>query len=464
MSFLRARPLTLLTLVLGLSRLFCECHGQDKPLATFSDGDRWSAVGDSITESGHYVAWVEYFYRCRSGGKKLSSWNCGVGGDNSHGALRRFSTEVDVTKPTLVSLMLGMNDVNRGAFTATASREFLQNDNQKRLDNFAVNLNALIDSAAKQNLRTIILAPTCFDHATFLTTPDLPGVDGALAQFRDKAAAIARERGLAFVDTHAGLTQLNQELQSLAPDKSLINPDRVHPNDLGQLAIAAVISRDLKIGTIRQSVQINAVKKEAVTESADVKQLTYADRRLDFDLRLSALPVVFPNLSAPRAFLVKLRECIAQDMIFIKDLPPGNYSFLAEGKKCGVFASEELEKGIDLAELPLFPPAAASQRLSDLIIRKMHQQWEYRQIAWCEFIASENQPKPMSVVETVAALRRIQESRPYMKAAIDRRLANYEPFKARESDILKNIETLEQSLDKVTLPLEVHCSIVPVAP
>jgi hypothetical protein len=37
----------------------------------FHDGDRWSVVGDSITQNGTYPAWVYLFYATRFPDRKL---------------------------------------------------------------------------------------------------------------------------------------------------------------------------------------------------------------------------------------------------------------------------------------------------------------------------------------------------------------------------------------------------------
>ena len=79
------------------------------------DGDRVVFYGDSITEQREYTARVEEFVLSRFPGWKVSFVHAGVGGDTVRGGWageidERLSRDVIPFKPTVVTIMLGMND------------------------------------------------------------------------------------------------------------------------------------------------------------------------------------------------------------------------------------------------------------------------------------------------------------------------------------------------------------------
>ena len=62
--------------------------------AMFKDGDRVVFFGDSITAGGSYHRFLSDYYLTRCPDADIRFFNAGVGGDNSFGALRRFTDDV----------------------------------------------------------------------------------------------------------------------------------------------------------------------------------------------------------------------------------------------------------------------------------------------------------------------------------------------------------------------------------
>ena len=99
----------------------------------FQSGARWCALGDSITQEGWYHHFVELFYRTRFPARPLQVVNCGIAGDNAAGALKRLRRDCLDANPTVVSVMLGMNDVGWELQAEVARLEtIVLNQNQPR--------------------------------------------------------------------------------------------------------------------------------------------------------------------------------------------------------------------------------------------------------------------------------------------------------------------------------------------
>ena len=69
-------------------------------------------AGDSITAQRLHTNYIEAFYRTRHPEWHLHFRNSGIGGNRTGSVLARFDYDVAAWKPTIVSIELGMNDVN----------------------------------------------------------------------------------------------------------------------------------------------------------------------------------------------------------------------------------------------------------------------------------------------------------------------------------------------------------------
>lgn len=104
--------------------LVATCLVIDAP--QFQPGDRWCVLGDSITHSGSYHKFVELYYFTRFPTQPLDMINCGIAGDTAPGAVRRLQWDCLAARPTVVSVMLGMNDVGRNLYDAGVTNQHLE--------------------------------------------------------------------------------------------------------------------------------------------------------------------------------------------------------------------------------------------------------------------------------------------------------------------------------------------------
>src|SRR5271157_1315750 len=88
---------------------------KSKDAFALRDGDIVVFYGDSITEQRLYTADIENFVLTRHPGWKVAFINSGVGGDKVSGGWAgpvdmRLARDAFAHKPTVVTIMLGMND------------------------------------------------------------------------------------------------------------------------------------------------------------------------------------------------------------------------------------------------------------------------------------------------------------------------------------------------------------------
>ena len=407
----------------------------------FRPGDRWMAFGDSITEGGRYMAGVEYFIRCWGG--RISFQNAGLGGDTSRGAVRRIDSECDAARPDVVTFFFGMNDVNRGLFVPGADPAVLEKEAVTCRGVFAKALEVMVVRCLERGLRVAVVSPPPFEHHPTSAAPDLPGVDDVLGQFSDAAAEVAARHGLPFVDLHRGMLEWIDRLRRIQPGGSLVEGDRVHPTLLGQLVMAVILHGALGA---------RSVDRDALT----VREAS----PLAFSVEPAGLPILWPDApGVPREFREMLRGQLPVDVLARRDLPSGRYLLEADGEACGIFSHDAFHAGIPLDAVENFPTTALSRTLRNLLERKTVLQWEFRAVAWCDFMASEKTPRILDEGELFRILTEMRVERPYLDDAIAQRLANYSRLKADAAGHRERLDAVEKVIEAVTVPRAIACTL-----
>src|SRR5262245_20336146 len=115
-------------------------------------GDRFIFIGDSITHQCLYTQFVENFFYTRYPNLRLHFRNAGVSGDRAIDALNRFDEDIAEFKPTIATVLLGMND---GSY-----KDF----DKETFDTYARDMTTLMDKLAAIKCRVVLMSPTMFDH------------------------------------------------------------------------------------------------------------------------------------------------------------------------------------------------------------------------------------------------------------------------------------------------------------
>ncbi|MEC8279738.1 MAG: GDSL-type esterase/lipase family protein, partial [Verrucomicrobiota bacterium] len=106
-------PSCLALLLLGLVSLGTPLKASVPP---FQHGDRVVFIGDSITHGGRYHADIYLYHATRFPNHPFFAHNCGIAGDTASGTNLRFEADIAVHRPTVATIMLGMNDAYAWAF------------------------------------------------------------------------------------------------------------------------------------------------------------------------------------------------------------------------------------------------------------------------------------------------------------------------------------------------------------
>ncbi len=209
-------------------------------------------LGNSITQNGKYVDFLEYYLRKNYPKKTLNIISIGlssetVSGDSeaNHPFSRpcvhsRLDKALELTKPDLVLACYGMND---GIFSKKDSTRF---------DNYQKGILKLIRKVEATGAELILLTPTPFDPDPIKERIALENEPQSYQHpyynyggvLMDYTAWLNSLYANKVIDLNGYLTKQLIALKTLKPDSTFIT-DAVHPNEVGHFYMAKKILADI---------------------------------------------------------------------------------------------------------------------------------------------------------------------------------------------------------------------------
>jgi len=195
------------------------------PNSLVQDGDRWVCLGDSITALNSYPPLLERVFRHYHPKANLTVINSGQGGDTAGDSPEKLADRVLKHKPTIVSIMYGMNEaINE--WKPNTDKSLVQTRYRKALTYMARTLK-------KQGITVLLMSPTPTDpsaHSYFTLDKTVPFLRECAVIMREVAGA----EGVYYVPVQEEFSTFQERL----PVGVMLSPDGVHPASLGQYNIA----------------------------------------------------------------------------------------------------------------------------------------------------------------------------------------------------------------------------------
>lgn len=319
-------------------------HAQ-QPFA-LHDGDRVLFYGDSITAQHFYTRFTEDIVTTRYPNLKVVFFNGGMGGDRVSGGgagpiALRLDRDVFPLKPTVVTIMLGMNDGNyKPADAANA---------QKYEDGYRAIVQKL--KATLPGVRIYLIQPSPYDEIT--KPPKAPGYNEVLRGFSEILVRIAKDEHVSLIDANTPIVDELQRAKTIDPVMAAgILPDAVHPQPIGHWVLASAIAQAWHVTPIVDTVTLNAKSKKAKTERATVTAIATApDGTITWNETDEALPLPLDQGDMNTRFLFKISDIaqLDQQTLRVTDLTAPKYTLTIDTLRIGDFTAAELAAGINLA-------------------------------------------------------------------------------------------------------------------
>jgi lysophospholipase L1-like esterase len=310
------------------------------------DGDRVVFYGDSITAQRLYTRFMEDFVLTRYPQMHVTFWNAGIPGDTVYGGYTgdlpaRLERDVFPHQPTVITIMLGMNDGYYLAF------------NQKYFDIYKEGYRKLLDAiqSGVPRARVILISPTPYDEVTHGT--EFASYNEVVSRHAAFVKELAAAPHLGFSDFNQVETDLlnggTRKNRTLA---ALLIPDRIHPAEASHWVMAAALARSWGLLPVVSSVQLDAaLGKVTATENAQVSDLTVKDGTLHWTQTDNALPLPLQLDDGMIQFVLSSSnlEAMDQQLLRVNGLPAARYALEIDGKRIASFTREELATGVNLA-------------------------------------------------------------------------------------------------------------------
>jgi lysophospholipase L1-like esterase len=221
-------------------------------------GQRVLFLGDSITQDGRYVSYLEYYLH--AAGQSCDLVSVGLSSETVSGLtekssayprpciLERVDRALKAVKPTVVFACYGMND---GIYHPSSP---------ERLAAFTDGLHQLIAKVHAAGAKLVLITPPVFDPVPLagktvpVTAPDFGygkifyvGYDDVLAEFARTEVALKVD-GVTTIDLHTPMAAALAARRAKDPAFTFAK-DGVHPGDLGHLVMAHAVAAGLGLTT-----------------------------------------------------------------------------------------------------------------------------------------------------------------------------------------------------------------------
>ncbi len=335
--------------ILLLAALSTVAAAQEKAFH-LQDGDRVVFYGDSITDQRLYTTFTETYVVTRFPALDVTFTHSGWGGDRVGGGGGgnvdlRLERDVFAYKPTVMTIMLGMNDGSYRAF------------DQQIFDRYRTGYEHIVASLMKHapGLRLTLIQPSPFDDVN--QPPAFEGgYNQVLVRYGEFLKELADREYFVLADLNRPVVAALEKAKATDADlaKKII-PDRVHPGAAGHLLMAAELLKAWNAPSLVCAIEIEAATPKVVrTVRSTVSNLAQSDR-LSWTQRDQALPLPIDTSDAVMALAVRssdIESALNQQPLTVTGLKSGTYQLSIDGVKAGEFSAEQLAAGINLAMLP----------------------------------------------------------------------------------------------------------------
>ncbi len=356
--------------------------------------------GDSITDQRLYTTFVETFVVTRYPSMHVRFVNSGWGGDRVSGGGggpvdERLRRDVLAYQPTVMTIMLGMNDGRYRVFDSEIFREF--STGYEHILDFV--------KAGAPDIRFTLIQPSPFDDVTRPVTVE-GGYNAVLVRYGEFVKDLAQKRGALAADLNTPVVEALRRAYATDPKLAeKIVPDRVHPGPAGHLLMAGAILKAWGAAPLVTRVEIDAAAGKVAQAVNTTVTGIEKGTGLSWNQTDAALPMPV-NMKDPVVALAvrssDFVETLNQQTLRVTGLTGASYALKINGTAVGTFSGAQLAEGINLAELPT-PMAQQAAGVHALTLKRA----DVHNARWRQFqvpFQNETLPRMQSILSNLDGL------------------------------------------------------------
>jgi lysophospholipase L1-like esterase len=379
------------------------------------DKDTVVFYGDSITDQRLYTVATEAFVLTRFQQLHVKFVHSGWGGDfvtgGGGGTIEtRLKRDVFAYHPTVVTIMLGMNDGKYRRF------------DDDLFTTYRTGYEKILSMIRQDSpdARLTLIEPSPYDDVT--RAPSFTdGYNSVLIRYGAYLRGLSHQTSNSMTaDLNAGVVDMLHRAVGADPTVARkIIPDRVHPSWAGHLIMAAELLKAWNAPKLVTNVEIDAKEMAAVSaDNTAVTGLRELDDGLVWTQRDTVLPMPVPDQEPATQLAVKSSDFMDRlnvEWLRVTGLAGGRKFALAiNGLAVGEFTSEQLAGGMNLAKLDTPMMRQAAQVLALTVKRAgIHNiRWRQLQIPY----EKDGLPRLASILDQMDALDQDLEARQHAAA------------------------------------------------
>ena len=328
------------------------------------DGDRVVFYGDSITEQRLYTTYAETYVVTRFPQLNVSFVHSGVGGDRVTGGWagpidQRLTRDVFAYKPTVMTIMLGMNDGSYRAF------------DDKIFKTYSTGYQHILESVKSTlpGIRLTLIQPSPYDNVTRPAGFE-GGYNAVLVRYGEFVRELAQRQTCQAADLNTSVVAVLEKAKATdAETAKKIIADRVHPGPGGHLLMAKALLKAWNAPAVVTAVEIDAAQVRAVrTENTTVSDLKESNG-LTWAQNDKALPMPLDQKDSALKLAVQCSDffqTLDWQPLKVTGLKGQRYLLKIDGQEVGTFSRQQFEDGLNLAQwpTPMFQQAQAVHNLT----------------------------------------------------------------------------------------------------
>lgn len=365
-------------------------------------GDRVVFYGDSITEQRLYTTFTESYVLTRFPDKTITFVHSGWGGDQVSGGGGgpidvRLKRDVLAYRPTVMTIMLGMNDAGYRPF------------DQSTFDRYAKGYRHIVETmkAGAPGIRLTLIVPSPYDDVT--RDPKFEGgYNAVLLRYGEFIKELAQQEGATVADLNTSVVAATKKANEIDPTHAAeLNPDRVHPGPGGQLLMAAALLKAWHApATVSDvTIDVSSSKPTSTIENGTVSELEGTETGVSWSQHDRALP--FPLNAKDTHIGLALKasdflDTLDRQMVRVKGLKEGSYALSIDGAELGSYKDNELADGVNLATVET-PMLKQAQQVHELTLRHNNVHFvRWRQVELpLQGASPQNLPQALNLLDAV---------------------------------------------------------------
>jgi lysophospholipase L1-like esterase len=362
------------------------------------DGQRVVFVGDSITHSGHFIAYLDGYLTTRFPDKKFELLNLGLPSETVSGLSEpdhpyprpdvheRLDRVLTKTKPDILVACYGMND---GIYYPSSDERFTK---------YQEGIRRLIDHGTKAGAKVVLLTPPPFDPrplkdkvlpktaAKFSWLRPYEGYDEVLQRYAEWLLSL-RKQGLMVIDVHAAVGSHLAAVRATDPDYRLA-ADGVHMGRTGHWPIAQEILRAWNAPADVDEAVIDARALKATKGQVD--ELSAENGILRFRWRTRLPMPSDPGWDTRLAAQQGISERINRHRLVVTETAQERYELFEGDRRLGEVSRRQLADGVDLLA---YKELSTNRRAAELA-KRIEQRQELLGKAWLSDVGHKRPDTP----------------------------------------------------------------------